>query len=91
MSYRLPNATTDDSLMLLSRLILLRTASEISYLLLLLTALAAVGLSCFALLSQAVRTAPNQSWVNNINAFVIGASYAIVVTPNRFTAVIIFQ
>ena len=68
--------------MLLSRLILLRTVSEISYLLLLLTTLAAVGLSCFALLSQAVRTAPNQSWVNNINAFVIGASYAIVVTPN---------
>jgi len=64
--------------MLLSRLILLKTASEISYLLLLLTTLAAVGLSCFALLSQAVRTAPNQSWVNNINAFVIGASYAIV-------------
>ncbi|KAF8225014.1 hypothetical protein L208DRAFT_1368619 [Tricholoma matsutake] len=65
--------------MFLSRLILLRTASEISYLLLLLTTLAAVGLSCFALLSQAVRTAPNQSWTNNINALVIGASYAIVV------------
>lgn len=65
--------------MLLSRLILLRTASEITYLVVLLTVLSAVGLSCFALLSQAVRTAPNRSWLKNVNAFVIGASYAIVV------------
>jgi len=67
--------------MLSSRLIILRTASEISYILLLLTTIAAVGLSCFALLSQAVRTSRSQSWAKNINALVIGASYAIVVTP----------
>ncbi|KAF9458192.1 hypothetical protein BDZ94DRAFT_1240172 [Collybia nuda] len=64
--------------MLSSRLILLRTASESSYALLILITIVATGLSCAALLSQAVRTAPNQSWAKNVNALVVGASYAVV-------------
>jgi hypothetical protein len=57
----------------------LRTVSEIGNVLLLLTTICAIGLSCVALLSQAVRTAPNRSWHRNYNALVIGASYVIVV------------
>ncbi|KAF5377525.1 hypothetical protein D9615_005245 [Tricholomella constricta] len=55
-----------------------RTVSEVSYGLLVLTTIVAVGLSCAALLAQAVRTSPNQSWSKNVNALVIGGSYTIV-------------
>jgi hypothetical protein len=60
----------------------LRTISELSNVLLLLTTTCAIGLSCVGLLSQAVRTAPNQSWKRNDDALIIGASYVVVV---RFT------
>jgi hypothetical protein len=76
-----------DCRMFSSRPILLRTISEASYLALLLITIVAIGLSCVALLSQAVRTAWNQSWTKNINALVIGASYAIVVCNPRATVV----
>jgi hypothetical protein len=66
--------------MISSRLLLLRTASESTYALLVLITIVATGLSCAALLSQAVRTAPNKSWAKNVNALVIGASYAVVVS-----------
>lgn len=56
-----------------------RTISEITYVALVLVITVATGLSCAALLSQAVRTSASQSWVSNFNALVIGASYAIVV------------
>lgn len=62
-----------------SRLILLRTVSEASYVLLVLLTIVATGLSCTVLIAQAIRTSPNQSWSKNVNALVIGASYAIVV------------
>ncbi|TFK40984.1 hypothetical protein BDQ12DRAFT_417463 [Crucibulum laeve] len=57
---------------------IVRTTSEISYGLLILVTVVATGLSCAALLSQAVRTSSNRSWKNNFNALVIGASYIIV-------------
>jgi len=67
----------------------LRTISEISYALLVLATICATGLSCVALLSQAVRTAPNQSWTRNFNALVIGTSYVIVVRPtNSFLCIL---
>lgn len=74
--------------MLPSRLILLRTASESSYALLVLITIVATGLSCAALLSQAVRTAPSQSWGKNVDALVIGASYAVV--ASRICAEVIY-
>jgi hypothetical protein len=58
----------------------LATLSEASYVLLLLTTICAVGLSCVALLSQAVRTSPARSWSGNYDALIIGAAYAVVVT-----------
>jgi hypothetical protein len=57
----------------------IRTISDTTYVLLLLTSVGAIGISCAALLSQAVRTSPTQSWSSDINALVIGASYIIVV------------
>lgn len=36
-------------------------------------------ISCVFLLSQAVRTSPNQEWAHNVNALIIGASYILVV------------
>lgn len=59
---------------------ILRTISETSYALLVLLLVVATGLSCAALLSQAVRTSPNRNWKNNFNALVIGASYIAVVS-----------
>ncbi|KAG5644723.1 hypothetical protein DXG03_007852 [Asterophora parasitica] len=56
-----------------------RTVSKVSYVFLVVIIFVATGLSCAALLSQAVRTSPNQSWKTNVNALVIGASYLIVV------------
>ncbi|KAF8649856.1 hypothetical protein AX16_005619 [Volvariella volvacea WC 439] len=55
-----------------------RTISELSYALLILITIVATGLSCAALLSQAVRNSPSRSWRNNFNALIIGASYTIV-------------
>jgi len=63
--------------MLLSRRVW-RTVSDASYALLVLIIITAAALSCTALLSQAVRTAPDRSWARNFNAFVIGAAYAVV-------------
>ncbi|KAK2461777.1 hypothetical protein APHAL10511_006240 [Amanita phalloides] len=63
--------------MLLSRRVL-GTMSNVSYALLVLTITTAAALSCTAILSQAVRTAPNRSWSRNLNAVVIGAAYVVV-------------
>ncbi|KAF8633989.1 hypothetical protein AX15_001165 [Amanita polypyramis BW_CC] len=63
--------------MLLSRRVL-RTVSDTSYALFVLVIITAAALLCAALLSQAVRTAPNRSWSRNLNAFVIGVAYAVV-------------
>ena len=71
------------TLMLLSRRVW-RTVSDASYALLVLTIITAAALSCTALLSQAVRTAPDRSWARNFNAFVIGAAYAVVVCRSSF-------
>ncbi|KAG6813083.1 hypothetical protein H0H92_014142 [Tricholoma furcatifolium] len=54
------------------------TLSNASYIFLVLVTIVATGLSCAALLAQAVRTSPKQTWFDNINALVIGASYVIV-------------
>ncbi|KAJ7783467.1 hypothetical protein DFH07DRAFT_864484 [Mycena maculata] len=56
----------------------LRIFSNISYVCLVITTIIATGLSCVALLGQAVRHSPNRSWTRNYNALVIGASYAVV-------------
>ncbi|KAF8640765.1 hypothetical protein AX17_000415 [Amanita inopinata Kibby_2008] len=65
----------------------LRTVSDISYAFLVLIITTATALSCAALLSQAVRTAPNRSWSHNFNAFVIGASYAAVLIASLMLCV----
>jgi len=57
----------------------LRTASEGAYVFLVLITIVAAGLSCAAIISQAVRTSPDRSWEKNVNALVIGASYIILV------------
>jgi len=57
---------------------LLRTASESGYGLLVLITIVAAGLSCTALLAQAVRTSKNQSWAGNVNVLFIGVSYVVV-------------
>lgn len=56
-----------------------RTVSQTVYAFLVLITIVATGLSCATLLSQAVRTAPRQSWKKNVNALVIAGSYLIVV------------
>ncbi|KXN89857.1 hypothetical protein AN958_04861 [Leucoagaricus sp. SymC.cos] len=66
---------------------LLRTISETSYALLVLLTVVATGLSCAALLSQAVRTAPNRNWTKNFNALVIGASYIVVLAASLLLCV----
>jgi len=60
----------------------LATASELAYISLILLTVVATGLSCTAILSQAVRTSPTQSWTDNINALMIGASYLIVLVTS---------
>ncbi|KAH9486756.1 Protein PRY2 [Psilocybe cubensis] len=70
-------APTHGTFMRLSSRVL-RTASEATYVFLALVAVVATGLSCAAIISQAVRTSPGRSWTNNFNALVIGASYIIV-------------
>jgi hypothetical protein len=54
--------------------------AAVTYAILGVAAFCAALLSCLALLSQAVRTAPGQTWKNNFNALVIGASYVILVS-----------
>jgi hypothetical protein len=61
---------------------LLKTISETSYALLVALTVVATGLSCTALLSQAVRTSANRNWTKNFNALVIGASYIVVVNES---------
>lgn len=61
---------------------LLRTASELTYALFVLILIVAIGLSCAALISQAIRTSPSRSWVDNANALYIGASYIIVLVAS---------
>ncbi|KAH0590519.1 hypothetical protein H2248_000666 [Termitomyces sp. 'cryptogamus'] len=73
--------------MLSSRLISLSTLSNFIYVFLVLVTIVAAGLSCSALLSQAVRTSPTESWKDNINALVIGASYAVVLVASLFYCV----
>lgn len=57
---------------------LLRVLSNASYVFLVVVTIIATGLSCFALLGQAVRHSATRSWTRNFNALVIGAAYAIV-------------
>ncbi|KAF8078438.1 hypothetical protein FPV67DRAFT_55139 [Lyophyllum atratum] len=64
---------------MLSSWLILRTVSKVSYAVLVLITVVATGLSCAALLAQAVRTSKSQSWSKNGNALVIIASYAILV------------
>jgi len=42
----------------------------------------ATGLSCAAILSQAVRTSPLREWKGNFNALIIGGSYTIVLVAS---------
>lgn len=55
------------------------TVSQICYAILVLITTFFTAISCTLLLSQAVRTAPNRSYVKNVNAVVIGAAYVIMV------------
>ncbi|KAG6901851.1 hypothetical protein C0995_007237 [Termitomyces sp. Mi166 len=57
-------------------------AENVTYTFVVLVTIVAVGLSCSALLAQAVRTSPKKSWKNNVNAFIIGASYAVVLVAS---------
>ncbi|KAJ3933609.1 MAG: hypothetical protein NXY57DRAFT_1117506 [Lentinula lateritia] len=68
--------------MLSSRL--LKYLLQISYISLVLGTFCATLLSCVALLSQAVRTAPNRSWNKNFNALIIGASYIVLLIASLF-------
>ncbi|THU94826.1 hypothetical protein K435DRAFT_667476 [Dendrothele bispora CBS 962.96] len=61
-----------------------RTLLDISYVLLVLGTICATLLSCVALLSQAVRISPSQTWRNNFDALVIGASYIILAIVSLF-------
>ncbi|KAF7339713.1 Fruiting body protein SC7 [Mycena sanguinolenta] len=56
----------------------LRILSNTIYGLFLLLTIIFTGISCVALLAQAVRHAPSRTWKNNVNALVIGVSYATV-------------
>ena len=57
----------------------LRTLSEAAYVFLVIVTIVATGLSCAAILSQAVRTSPTESWDRNFNALIVGASYVVLV------------
>ncbi|KJA26165.1 hypothetical protein HYPSUDRAFT_181803 [Hypholoma sublateritium FD-334 SS-4] len=56
----------------------LRTLSEAAYAFLVIITIVATGLSCAAILSQAVRTSPTESWDRNFNALIVGASYVVL-------------
>jgi hypothetical protein len=60
--------------------LLLRSISETTHALFILLIVVAAGLSCAALISQAVRTSPRRDWIGNLNAVVVGASYIILVS-----------
>jgi len=60
--------------------LLLRTISETIYAFVILLIVVAAGLSCAAIISQAVRTSPRGDWIGNLNAVVVGASYIILVS-----------
>ena len=62
-----------------SRLLLRTTVSQLCYVLVVLITAFFVTISCALLLSQAIRNAPNSSFVNNVNAVIIGAAYFLVV------------
>ncbi|KAJ7130071.1 hypothetical protein C8R43DRAFT_670160 [Mycena crocata] len=55
-----------------------RILSTVIYGFLVIITIIFTGLSCGALLAQAVRHSSDQSWTRNFNALVIGASYGIV-------------
>ena len=55
------------------------TVSQVVYLLIVLLTSFFVAISCALLLSQAARTAPNRSFIQNFNAVLIGAAYVILV------------
>ncbi|KAJ7293292.1 hypothetical protein C8J57DRAFT_1429136 [Mycena rebaudengoi] len=59
-------------------------AANLAYGFLIFATICATGLSCVALLAQAVRHAPDRSWSKNYNALVIGSSYAIVLAISLF-------
>lgn len=61
----------------------LRTLSEAAYAFLVIITIVASGLSCAAILSQAVRTSPTESWDRNFNALIVGASYVVLVRSSR--------
>ncbi|KAJ6574817.1 hypothetical protein B0H19DRAFT_935362 [Mycena capillaripes] len=63
--------------MLLTRKVL-RFLSNLSYGILIIITIIMTGLSCVALLAQAVRNSPTRSWTRNFNALVIGSSYGVV-------------
>ncbi|KAI0639330.1 hypothetical protein C8Q77DRAFT_53763 [Trametes polyzona] len=54
------------------------TVSQICYAAIVLITTFFVAISCALLLSQAVRTAPNRSFVKNVNAVIIGAAYVFM-------------
>lgn len=56
------------------------TFSELLYVFTVLVTVVAAGLSCAAIISQAVRTSANRSWSNNFNALIIGAAYIVLVS-----------
>ncbi|KAJ7630659.1 hypothetical protein FB45DRAFT_748138 [Roridomyces roridus] len=56
----------------------LRLLLRVSYVFLVLLTIIFTGLSCVALLAQAVRHSPNRTWAHNYNALVIGVSYVAV-------------
>lgn len=58
-----------------------RSISQLCYVILVLITTLFVAISCALLLSQAARTAPNRSFVKNVDAVIIGASYVAVVRP----------
>ncbi|TFK78801.1 hypothetical protein K466DRAFT_506707 [Polyporus arcularius HHB13444] len=61
-----------------SRLTRRSTVSTLCYVILVLITTFFVAISCALLLSQAARTAPNGSFIENFNAVVIGAAYVLV-------------
>ncbi|KAJ6509246.1 hypothetical protein C8R47DRAFT_1173956 [Mycena vitilis] len=63
--------------MLSSRKVL-RFLSNVSYAGVVIILIIATGLSCVALLAQAVRHSPTRSWTRNFNALVIGSSYGVL-------------
>ncbi|TFL06077.1 hypothetical protein BDV98DRAFT_540050 [Pterulicium gracile] len=56
-----------------------RTFTDSLYFLFILVLLCAFGLSCTALISQAIRSSPRRTWRNNFNAVIVWASYLAVV------------